>query len=135
MSFTELIWEWDYHQEKEQLGCLFAAGEALQFLSSESVEQQNSICGCPFCEVWNEHRRAIIDLNHLLHCFLSSELSSTLSSVEKAFESLSEEECACFNFKIFDLEGWSEIRKLSCETIVQLEWPLLLALKPELENI
>jgi hypothetical protein len=121
LSLTTLVWEWDYHREVGKLRTLYSLGEALVFLSSDAIVQKNSVCGCPFCEVWNDQCSDVLKFIDNVGDLASPELSSILSQLSVAFDNLSGKECECNALDIFEYEGWGKIRELSA---IALEKPI-----------
>jgi hypothetical protein len=135
LSLTTLVWEWDYHREVGKLRTLYSLGEALVFLSSDAIVQKNSVCGCPFCEVWNDQCSDVLKFIDNVGDLASPELSSILSQLSVAFDNLSGKECECNALDIFEYEGWGKIRELSAIALEKLEWVLLERYRCDLENL
>ena len=135
MSFTTIIWEWDFHKETEKLSTLYSAGDALSFLSSSSYVQKNSIGGCPFCEVWNEQCCDVLKFIDELHGLCDETTFRYLTELKVVFDSLSEKEIQCGTTDIFDTKGWSKIRDLSSEVLNGLEWNLLDGFRRNIESL
>ncbi|MCH7728114.1 MAG: hypothetical protein IH991_16795 [Planctomycetes bacterium] len=97
--------------------------DALVALSLPPAEQVRvTQPGCVSCEL-------IEDFSHGYTCFtqscsdqLSGPASQLLAGIDSKIESLSDDDCVCFDNTVLDRPLWSQLRKLAAKALAALGW-------------
>ena len=131
VKITDFIWDWASQNEKELIWKLFAFGEALEFLASDSKLQVEKLEGeCPFIEAWYGCCHEVLSFreklnNHSIPSFYDKDLLDALDVLSCSFDDLTEEECVEGVVAISNLDGWCKIRELSKPLLYLIEWAIL----------
>ena len=97
--------------------------DALVALSLPPAEQVRvTQPGCVSCEL-------IEDFSHGHTCFaqscsgqISTTASQLLSEIHSTIESLSDDDCVCFDNSVLDRPAWSQLRSLATKALTTLGW-------------
>ncbi len=116
------IWVWYLADEFKPVLELCILCKALEFLSSEAVEQSLLIPYCPACEVWSD---MMLPLNDFLEKFperLDSETRLKAEHLWNTCNELSEVALHCDDWSIFHNPEWNRVRSEAREILNDVDW-------------
>jgi hypothetical protein len=132
-GFTSIIWVWNFDDEKKKVNCIYSLGNALEELISSQTQQAE----CSYDWIYDDLYRPFIReyetfLKEVLF-YAPLDLQLSLSQISKTFDDLYEPEKEGFSQDIIEGVGWwNQIRNLSREALVQMEWEELLTYQDDL---